>query len=649
MVQRRFIFPVMLILLAGLVAISGGGVRRRESLVSAQPAVTTAIVGGTIIDGTGAAPRKGVVLIGGERIIAAGEGVTIPAGARVINAEGRFVMPGLFDLHTHLPYATAAGISGDWAKNLKAYLYSGVTSVVDFGTYQETFEPMRRLIREGVVIAPRISLAARLTTPGGHGAEGGRGDIFSLEVSTPDEARTTIRRLIPWHPDVIKVFTDGWRYGMAPDMTSMNEETLTALVDEAHLQGWKVLTHTVRLEQAKIAARSGVDVLVHGIGNLPVDRELIELLKAKGTTYVSTLAVYEPRTRAILTPLLATLLEPAVRERISPPLTAPETADGLIPFPPVALRGSDGTPRQQRWTTLVGNLAQLHANGVRLAVGTDAGVTGTHHGWATIRELELMVGAGMTPLEALTAATGTAAKALNLAGERGTIAAGKLADLLVVGGDPTRNISDLMRIEHLFLGGREIDRRKLEREIATREISRLPVSPAVAPLDDFERPDGRSSIDTLWTYSSDAGVDASKVIFGRIERAAGNQCLHAVARLSEKERPFIRLNLPLKRGAVEPVDARRFSGIEFDLRGEGDYRLVIPSYHIRGSRQYGASLRGTPEWKSVRIPFSSLTLQAADESGAVWSGEDLLMLSFEMGGKSRALRWIELDNVKFYQ
>src|SRR5205085_4551644 len=120
--------------------------------------------------------------------------LTVPPGARVIKADGLTLLPGLFDLHTHLPYSSAVGLAGDWPKNLKAYLYCGVTSVVDFGTYAETFEPMRRLIKTGVVVAPRLHLAVRMTSPQGHGAEGGRGDLFSLEVRTPREARAAVKR-----------------------------------------------------------------------------------------------------------------------------------------------------------------------------------------------------------------------------------------------------------------------------------------------------------------------------------------------------------------------------------------------------------------------------------------------------------------------
>ncbi|MFN0111393.1 MAG: amidohydrolase family protein, partial [Blastocatellia bacterium] len=215
-----------------------------------QPDSQIAVVGATVIDGTGTEPKKLTVIIRGERIEAiTSPEIKPPTGARIINAEGLTLMPGIFDLHTHLSYSSISGATSDWPKNLKAYLYSGATSVVDFGTYPETFEPMRRLIKTGVIEAPRISFAARMSTPGGHGAEGGRGDIFSLEVSSAREARTAVRRVLPYQPDVIKAFTDGWRYGAAADMTSMNEETLTALVAEAHKNGLEVLTHTVTLDK----------------------------------------------------------------------------------------------------------------------------------------------------------------------------------------------------------------------------------------------------------------------------------------------------------------------------------------------------------------------------------------------------------------
>ncbi len=630
--MKRLLPPAIIIICAGLLSADA----RQQTI-----AETFAIIGATVIDGAGSEPAKRVVIIRGDRIEAVGPATEIPGNAKIINAEGQTLIPGLFDLHTHLPYSSVSGAAADWPKNLKAYLYCGVTSVVDFGSYPEMFEPMRRLIRTGVIEAPRISLAARVTTPGGHGAEGGRGDFFSLEIATARDARAAVRRVLPYQPDVIKAFTDGWRYGAAPDMSSMNEETLTALVDEAHKYGLEVLTHTVTLERAKIAARAGVDVIAHGIGDRTVDEGLFNLMRAKGVTYAPTLAVYEPRGRDILTPILSATLAASSRLAINPPLSPPQN-------PP--LRPAEGSiengdsPRLRRWDVLQNNTAALRRAGVIFGVGTDAGVTGTHHGWATLRELRLLVAGGLTPLGAITAATGAAARAIKVDGERGTIAPGKFADLVLINGEPHNNINDIERISRVFLGGRELDREKLAREIAEPGMTPLPAKKAQELIDDFESANGRSSIDTLWVNSTDSGVTSTKMLFGRITRKPGDHALSVTAQMSDRERPFGRINVPLSPGAIEPVDAREFRGVRFDARGDGDYLLSVSVYN---ASNFQAPFKASPRWRTIRVAFSSFK-QPQAQSGP-WTADNLRMLSFEIARNAGEFGWLEIDNLRFYR
>jgi imidazolonepropionase-like amidohydrolase len=626
--MKRLLLSVVIFVCAGFISADARR-QNNENII--------AIIGATVIDGTGAEPSKQTVVIHGGRIEAVGPHIEPPAGASRVDAEGMTLLPGLFDLHTHLPYSSVSGVANDWPKNLKAYLYCGVTSVVDFGAYGEMFEPMRRLIGAGAVAAPRISLAVRITTPGGHGSEGGRGEFFSLEVSTAREARAAVRRALDYQPDVIKVFTDGWRYGAAPDMTSMNQETLTALVDEAHKNGLEVLTHTVTLERAKIAARAGVDVIAHGVGDKDVDEELFELMKAKSTTYAPTLAVYEPRGRDILTPLLGAVLTPPARTRYAPPQNPPmRPADGSIE--------NGDQPRLRRWTILQNNTAALRKAGITFGVGTDSGVTGAHHGWATLRELQLLVAGGLSPVQAITAATGAAARAIKVDGERGTIAPGKLADLVLVDGEPHKDIHDIEKIKRVFLGGREIDREKLAREIAEPGLTPLPVAKAGELIDDFESASGRSSIDTLWINSTDSGVDATKMLFGRVTRKAGDHALSVTARMSGKDRALGRVDIPLSRGAIEPVDASAFRGVRFDARGDGNYQLIASAYD---APNFQAPFKASPQWQSIRIDFSSLK-QIQGESVS-WPGDKLRMLSFELARPAGTFAWLEIDNLKFYR
>ena len=179
----------------GVILFFTGAARQQSSQIGA-----IAIVGGTVVDGTGRAPLQADVLLRGGRIAALGQNLDLPEDARVIRAEGQTLLPGLFDLHTHLPNATGAGVSGDSSKHLAAYLYCGVTSVVDYGPDPEALEPMRRLVQSGGIEGPRLHLAVRMTTPGGHGAEGGRGESFTLEVQTPREARDAVRRVLSYGP-----------------------------------------------------------------------------------------------------------------------------------------------------------------------------------------------------------------------------------------------------------------------------------------------------------------------------------------------------------------------------------------------------------------------------------------------------------------
>jgi hypothetical protein len=472
-------------------------------------------------------------------------------------------------------------------------------------------------------------MAIRMSTPGGHGTEAGWGDFMTLTAATPEQAHAKTRIALAYKPDVIKVFTDGWRYGMAPNLSSMNLETLAAIVQDAHAAGVKVFTHTVTLAGAKIAAIAGVDALVHGIGDADVDAELIALMKAKGTVYVPTMAVYEFKGGVAPAERVMSLLEPEVRATLQTALAASEA-------PP---------ERKIRWQHLTTNVKRLHDAGIPVALGTDAGMPGTFHGYATLRELELLVQSGLTPLEAIAAGTSVSARALGVDGQRGTIAAGKLADLVLVEGKPDERIGDVMKTRRVFLGGSELAPAELEIAIQSKEMTPLPGLRVGAMIDDMER-GARTQLGTLRVNGTDSGVDHSAMLMLPVVRGESDHALLIAAQLADKERPYVRVEFPLTTGAIAPADLSGYTGVSFEVRGEAAGRLLVQAYHIRSADAYTAEFTPSGAWQTVRIPFASLRRRAPN--AGPWDAKDARAVLFELGGTAGSNVWMELDNVRFY-
>jgi imidazolonepropionase-like amidohydrolase len=586
----------------------------------------TLIRGARIFDGTGAPAQVGNVLVQGGRIAAVGASVRGPRGSRVVDARGLTLIPGLHDLHTHMR-APAFDAPDDLPKAYAGYLVNGVTSVNEFSVSPEMLAPIREMTGSGEVVAPNLQLAVRLGVPGGHGTEFGWGRSFTLEAATPRAAHLAMARALPYRPDVIKVFADGWRYGRSASLNSMNEPTLAAIVEDAHASGIPVITHTVTLEGAKVAAAAGVDALGHGVGDALVDDAVIALMKANRTAYIPTLAVFEPQEgREFLA---------AEWRRLRPPERAREEAR-------IADRDEPGAAVSRRWTIMTENVRRLKAAGIRIGVGTDAGIGGVYHGSSTLREIRWLTRLGLTPAEALIAATAVSADILRQSGGHGRIVPGQRADLLLTGGRPDERIDDLYDLRRVFVAGREMPLRRLARSLAGDRPSPLPVRRMVGPIQTGAGPAGRTDLDTLPVEGTDPGFDHSHLDLAHI---AGGR-LFMMAGMGGAPRPFAELNLPLTRGAVLLADASGFSGVAFEARGAGDYELQLNSYGIHPRSWFRASFGAGEARREIRIPFSAFVSPLADLR---LDPARLRALLFRLEGEPGGGAWLELGNIRFYR
>lgn len=566
----------------------------------------TVIVNAMIFDSAGMEPYKGNVVIEGGVITKVGGDVSIPKKAVIVDAKGKALLPGLFDLHTHW---TPGSVPASYPKIAMAYLSTGVTTVNDFHQQPESFEPRRRWL--AMMYAPHVNFAARISTPLGHGADWADENTTKW-VNSPEAARAAVDAVAKYKPDLIKAFTDGWRYGMGAENTSMDVATLSALVDEAHKYNLKVLTHTVTVDRGRDAAIAKVDVIAHSLQDRPIDDDTVALIKKNGTFYAPTLAVYEP-------------VKPGQKPMF--PMDDPRTKS-----------------RMEKWGYALGNVKKLHDAGVPIVVGTDAGMF--PHKGATARELELLVKAGLTPDEAIIAATSASARAIGLENDRGSIKEGKRADLILVDGRPWVNIYDIEKIEGVFVDGKLIWGRgiKIPEANLVDSMAAIKINSIV---DDFERRDGRSNLDALPIDEADGGLDRTWQVSEIIPRGDSGHALSVQADFSSKPQPYASAILPLSRGSVEPVDLREYKALRFDVRS--NYPLMTVEFRGVSNGRWSHAFKTKPEWQVVEVPFSSLKTSAPTQGGNVnaWTGANLQQIVFTIEGISNEKGWFEIDNVEF--
>jgi imidazolonepropionase-like amidohydrolase len=402
--------------------------------LAAEPAKPIVLKAARLFDARGGRLiTPGLVVVTGGKITAVGPSASVPAGAEVIDLGDATLLPGFMDAHTHLSYEAGA----DWRDDLlndmqhtvaertldavpraRVTLMAGFTTVRDVGAEDFIDLGLRNAIAEGKVVGPRIfASTSQLGTTGGHcdGGDTWAKGVLARPVSAgvadgADALRSKVRENLKYGADVIKVCATGGVLSPGDDVGApqITQAEIDAIVDEAHASKHKVAAHAHGAEGAKRAIRAGVDSIEHGSF---LDDEAIELMKRKGTFFVPT---------AMAMHGVQQLFE-----------------KGALP-PPVI-------PKYKAAKASAGQvLRKAIARGVRIALGTDAGVY--PHG-QNAGEFALLVEGGLSPVDALRAGTTVDAELIGVADRLGTLEAGKLADVVAVPGDP---LQDIHRTEQVF-------------------------------------------------------------------------------------------------------------------------------------------------------------------------------------------------------
>ncbi len=409
---------------------------------TAAPAVAqaTAFVGGRLIDGTGRVIDNGTLVIDGARIIAAGPAAStpVPAGAARIDARGKTILPGLINAHGHV--AATSGLRSDPAsytrdnlvRQLRTYAQYGVTTVFSLGDDQAAGFELRNEQAAGPLERAKLFVGGSVITG-----------------TTADEARAMAITVADMKPDLLKIRVDD-NLGTS---RKMPEPAWRAVIDEAHKRNLKVAVHIYSLADAVATLAGGADFIAHSVRDVPVDEAFIAAMKGRDVCYSPTL------TREI-----STFIYDAAPAWVDDPFFVKGVTPDIVvqlkdPKRHLQVRNSAGWKAGQQYKAGLEvakrNLKMLVDGGVRIAFGTDSGPPARFQGFFEHLELEMMVEAGLTPMQALVSATGDAARCHQRAGQFGTLAAGAAADVLVLGANPLDNIRNTRTIEQVWINGRK--------------------------------------------------------------------------------------------------------------------------------------------------------------------------------------------------
>ena len=413
----------------------------------------------TLVDGTGAPAVDGAwVAVRDGRISAVDKApIEAPEDAVTLNGEGRYLMPGMVDMHIHLrggvrtpPEGLQEPPSPDFEEGLQAlhgYLYSGVTTLYDAGNDPDFILELRKQERAGEIVSPRIFATGGIVTyPGSHGSSAG-----ATLVDDWPEAKPLLDAHIAREPDVLKLTYEERGWGSRPTIPRLPVDLMQRIVEYYNDRGIRTTVHTSSELRARQAIFAGVDTLAHPIIQGPITEEFARLMAAKRVPMVTTLTIGENYSRLVEQP---EYLDQALYQAT----IDPEEIEKLKNETRAEYEARPWTWWMKVMTEIAQeNVRMIHAAGGVLVAGSDQ-----TSGPAAHRELELLQDAGIAPSDIIRIATLNGAVFLGMERELGSIEPGKHADMVLLDANPAEDINNAKAIVEVIKAGRIIDRSALE-------------------------------------------------------------------------------------------------------------------------------------------------------------------------------------------
>ncbi len=570
-----------------------------------------------VFDGQRVIPEATVVVAAGK-IAAVGKSVSVPPNAIVIAGRGRTLLPGLIDAHTHVFPPSI----------LEQSLIFGVTTELDMFTDHRAAASIKRqqAAGEALNMADLRSAGTLITAPGGHGTEYG---LVIPTITDPAQAQSFVDARIAEGSDYIKIV-----YAVDGRMPSISRETLAAVVRAAKNRDKLAVVHATTLQAARDALDAGADGLVHLFVDAPVDDAFIKAAVASRVFFIPTFTVLESLCG---TGGGATLVsDPDLGPFVN--LQAAENLKRSFP--------SRGGP--ERKLPVAQEAARLlKAAGVPVLAGTDAPNPGTAHGISIHRELEILVDSGFTPTEALAAATSVPAAVFGLA-DRGRIAPGLRADLVLVEGDPTTDIKDTRRILGVWKQGHRVDRAAYRESIEQAKSLAAAAGKAPAPrgsedglVSDFDGKEPTTKFGAGWHVSTDSFVGGKstaefKLVKGGAKDSAGSLLITGMIDAKSPPRWAGAIFYPGP-APMSPVNLSGKKAISFWAKGDEQSFSVMLFAQQRGFAPSMRFFTTGPEWK--RYSFSLSDFDGLDGTG--------LTGLFFGGGSQEGAFALQIDDVRF--